>query len=296
MGASPEELRARVGTLEPVDCPICRRDHSELFAEDLFGFHIVRCAKCRLLYLNPRPSSGWLLDNIYVDEYHEALPAAGAPLVEPRQRRLSRQVDGIERLTSGRTVLDVGCGQGDFLEFAAGRGWKVFGTEISPTLVVRLQSHLPQGTFFCGRMGEIQFENVRFDAIRLNHVLEHTLDPAVELGHAAAVLADNGVVYVSVPNLDSLDSRLKTLLSRLRLKRNLYRHFSTLHHLWFFTPETMCRLAESVGLRVAALETPVYSDRARGRLAAVFDRAVLEPLRMGNCVDIALMKPANANR
>ena len=292
IGASPEEVRARLGPLEPLLCPICEIDQAQPFATDWYGFRIVRCAGCDLLYLNPRPSYSWLIENIYSDEYHHSLASVDEPLDQNRRALFERQLNGIERHVRPGRLLDVGCGQGGFLGFAARRGWQVFGTEVSPQWITGLEKALPQGTFFCGQMDEVDFRGHRFEAIRLNHVLEHTRNPARELARAAELLGPGGVVYLSVPNAASLDTRWKNLLSRLWLKRKRYRHFTTLHHLWYFTPKTLGRLANSVGLLAAGLETPVYfTQQQRDTAFASVYRALLEPAGLGNCVDAYLVKP-----
>ncbi len=290
MGASPEEVRARLGPLEPVLCPICKKDQAQVFAVDYYRLRIVRCGGCDLLYLNPRPSYAWLVKNVYVAEYHESLPSALQPLDDNLRGNLTRQLKSIERFGRPGRMLDVGCGQGGFLAFAASRGWQIFGTEVSPRAVRALEESLPQGNFFCGQMDEVDFGDLRFEAIRLNHVLEHTQNPARDLACAAERLSDEGVIYVSVPNLASLDARIKNLLSRLRLKQRRYRHLSTLHHLFFFTPASLARLASAAGLRVAALETPVYFPQGRGPVVASMYRRLLEPFGLGNCVDACLVK------
>lgn len=294
MGASPAEVRDRLGALEAVLCPICEQDRARVFAVDYYGFRIVRCETCQLLYLHPRPNFNWLVENLYVEEYHQTLPAVAEMPDAIRRYLFSRQLEGIERHVQGGSLLDVGCGQGGFLAFAQQRGWRVYGTEVSPELVSALQRALPQGTFFCGRLDEVDFRGQRFDAIYLNHVLEHTQNPVLLLKQAAELLRESGVIYVSVPNVASLDARLKNLLSHLRLKRKRFRHLAALHHLWFFTAETLERATRAAKLRAARLETPVYFSRpVRAGLARV-RRALLEPLGLGNCVDAYLVKDAGS--
>ncbi len=290
IGASPAEVRARLGAMEAVACAICRHAQARLFGVDYYGFHIVRCQTCGLLYQSPRPSYEWLLANVYAEGYHETLPSASQRPHANQHYIFARQLRRIEQFVTRGSLLDVGCGQGGFLAFAAERGWRIAGTEVTGPLVEWLQRQLPQGRFHTARLEEFPFAGPRFDAIRLNHVLEHTQDPARELNLASTLLRDQGVVYVSVPNVASLDSRLKNLLSRLGLKRRPYRHLTALHHLWFFTPASLARLAESVGLRVCALETPLYVYGERSRPLAPLRRAIVEPAHLGNSLDACLAK------
>jgi 2-polyprenyl-3-methyl-5-hydroxy-6-metoxy-1,4-benzoquinol methylase len=290
IGASPEEVHRRLGQLAPVLCPICRKDSPQLFAIDYYGFRIVRCDGCSLLYLNPRPTYAWLVENTYAEEYRESQLPVSRPLDDNHHHQFTRQLNGIERHCRRGRLLDVGCGGGEFLAYAADRGWNIFGTEISAGLVTALGKSLPQGTFSCGRLGDVDFQGRRFDAIRFNHVLEHLQDPVGELTRAAELLDQEGVIYVSVPNCASLDTRVKNFLSRLALKRRRYRHFSTLHHLFFFTPATLALLASAARLRATTIETPVYFSRPRAPWVVRPSRTLLEPFGLGNCVDACLLK------
>jgi SAM-dependent methyltransferase len=290
IGASPEEVRSRLGPMEPALCAICRHSRARLFGVDLYGFHIVRCETCGLLYQSPRPGYEWLIANVYADGYHQALPSAAQPPHANQHYIFARQLAQIERHVERGSLLDVGCGQGGFLAFAASRGWRIAGTEVTAPLVQWLELQLPQGKFVTGRLGEFSLGGLQFDAVRLNHVLEHTQDPARELALASELLRAGGVMYVSVPNVASLDSRMKNLLSRMGLKRRPYRHLTALHHLWFFTPPSLARLAESVGLHVRLLETPLYTYGERPRPLTGLRRALVEPLHLGNSLDACLVK------
>lgn len=290
IGASPQEVHRRLGQLESVLCPICRKDGARLFAVDCYGFRIVRCEGCSLLYVNPRPTYTWLVENTYAKEYRESQLSLPRPLDDNQRHQFMRQLSGIELHCRRGRLLDVGCGGGEFLAYAASHGWKIFGTEISAGLVAVLGKKLPQGTFFSGQLGEVDFRGQRFDAIRFNHVLEHVQDPVLELTRAAELLDHEGAIYVSVPNCASLDARVKNLLSRLALKRRRYRHFGTLHHMFFFTPVTLSRLAIAARLRATTIETPVYFSRPRAPSVVRACRTLLEPFRLGNCVDACLLK------
>ncbi len=85
-------------------------------------FRFVRCRRCSLVYLDPRPSEA-AIDRFYPPDYlpHRGPEAWGrwAPLVRSSERRLDaerlRWVLGYERLGPGTPVLDVGCGRPTFL-------------------------------------------------------------------------------------------------------------------------------------------------------------------------------------
>lgn len=73
-------------------------------------------------------------------------------------------------------LLDVGCGSGEFLAQMRELGWDVFGVEPDPQAarVAREQFGL---TVWPGALAEASFPDGFFDAVTLNHVIEHVADP-----------------------------------------------------------------------------------------------------------------------
>ena len=57
-----------------------------------------------------------------------------------------------------------------------------------------------------GALHQIDFGSLRFDVVRFNHVLEHTQDPLAELRRAHELLAPEGILLISVPNLAGFSS------------------------------------------------------------------------------------------
>ena len=136
-----------------------------------------------------------------------------------------------------------------------------------------------------GRLLEIDFGGARFDAIRFNHVLEHTQNPLAELQRSRTLLNPGGVIYISVPNIAGISTNLKNLQSRLHLKKRRWRHYAALHHLWFFTPSTLRRLIAHAGLGVLRWETPVFKKQGQSVIVDSISRQLLEKSRSSSILD-----------
>lgn len=104
-------------------------------------------------------------------------------------------LDDVERVIArhfaGRSLIEVGCGKGWFLETLIARGYRVTGVDPAyegdnPTVV-----KAP----FTRDLG------LRGDAVVLRHVLEHIPDPVAFLGEIAAA-NQGGQIYIEVPCLD----------------------------------------------------------------------------------------------
>jgi 2-polyprenyl-3-methyl-5-hydroxy-6-metoxy-1,4-benzoquinol methylase len=218
---------------------------------------------------------------VYGADYHRPDEAT----VDARhERHYARQIARLERcLDAGRRhLLDVGCGAGAFLRFVNDRGWEAEGTD----MVVTEWARASGAKLWAGELPAIDFGNTHYDVVRFNHVLEHTRDPLLELRRAHELVAPGGIVLIGVPNVAGLSPRLKSWQSRLGLKSKRWRHYAALHHLWFFTPTTLRRLAEAAGFDVVRVETPTMDRPDRSAVLTGAYRGLLETCRAGSLLDL----------
>ena len=273
--------RAAFGKMEWVLCPVCAVEPVP-FAVDHQGFRLCRCPSCRLECASPRPAFEELHSKVYNEDYFPH--SRPAQEVDPLRRyQFDRQLRTLERFSRGnKRLLDVGCGEGSFLGSAQDRGWDVTGTDIRISREARaLSCPLLEGT-----LGEIALEPGSFDVIRFNHVLEHTQNPLEELARARTLLAENGTIFVSVPNLAGISARIKSFQSRLHLKSHRWRHYAAIHHLWYFTPASLKTLVEKAGLQTLLWETPVLKKPGRGPVGDLVYRWTLEKPRCASILDL----------
>lgn len=213
---------------------------------------VVRCTGCTLQFAASYPEIEQVGTEMYGADYFER-----ALQELPERRRifgaLLAEVEGM--LGRRGRLLDVGAGEGTLLRVAAERGWEVVGLDVAGAMVqhVRRELGLPMHQ---GTLDTVALPASSFDAVILNHVLEHVRDPVTTLRRVGALLVPGGLVRLEVPNLASLSSQLKSAQSRLRLKRSPWKHYSTDHHFWFFTPATLRRTIATAGLWLVHLAAP----------------------------------------
>jgi len=111
-------------------------------------------------------------------------------------RHLDAVLDVMRRHFAGRTLVEVGCGKGLFLERLLGAGFDVTGLdptyEGSNPRVIR--------EFFTPAVG------IRAEGIVLRHVLEHVQDPVAFLAGLREANGGRGTIYIEVPCLDWIAS------------------------------------------------------------------------------------------
>lgn len=270
------------GELEPtekVDCPLCGIA-PEPFAVDDHGFNLCQCSKCGLQFVTPRLDFEQLAEKVYTDVY---FPRRDNEITEPERFQYSHQLENFERLLGKKgKVLDIGCGNGSFLSFAETNGWEIAGVDI------KLSSDARRLTcpLWEGRLQDIDFGDAAFDVVRLNHVLEHTQNPVEELQIVRSLLNPGAIVYLSVPNIAGISAKLKNAQSRLKLKGRPWRHYAAMHHLFFFTPETLGNVAKGAGLRPLEWETPIHKKEGQSAMLESLYKILMEKPRTGSILDL----------
>ena len=104
--------------------------------------------------------------------------------------------------TQTARLLDIGCGNGDFLALAKEAGWNVFGCDPDPSArSIASQS----GAEIRAGGAEAWLESAgSFDAVTMSHVLEHVPDPVTTLQEVHALLRPGGFLYLELPNIEAI--------------------------------------------------------------------------------------------
>lgn len=223
------------------DCPCCGAKNS---SGDLFQginadlprsprLSILRCSRCGIVYTGnpPAETSG---EDLYFDGYY------GEAASERLSNRLAIALFQKERQALALAdhmparVLDVGCGDGTFLRCLPA-GVECFGYE--PSL---------SGRSALGKLGVRQLDphgpasehEASFDLITLWQVFEHVDTPDDLLQRLRRLLKSSGSVFISVPNLDSLQARMF---------RGHWFHLDPARHLFHYEKKTLAEVCERNG-------------------------------------------------
>ena len=171
-------------------CPGCHSQSIASFRKP----DIAECQSCHLLFRNPRPTQAEIARSYDTGGTFAAWQDEDAD----RALMWARRAALIRRFSSGGNLLDVGTGDGRFLQLCRSAGYEVVGTEVSETGAAYARR---QG--FDVRMGqvtEIELPPASFDIITVWHVLEHVPEPRAVLTKLHSLLRPHGVLIVAVPN------------------------------------------------------------------------------------------------
>ncbi|MCF8331500.1 MAG: class I SAM-dependent methyltransferase [Bacteroidales bacterium] len=136
---------------------------------------------------------------------------------------LKQKYDLVRRYKSGKSILDIGSGTGELLNFFKQSGWEVQGIEPdSRARNYAVQKHnIPVEDE--NRISELK--GLSFDVITMWHVLEHVPNLNQRIQSVRRLLKNDGIIVVAVPNPESFDAaKYGEYWAAYDLPRHLY-HF-----------------------------------------------------------------------
>jgi SAM-dependent methyltransferase len=171
----------------------------------------MRCEDCDLMFFNPQPSDAELAQ-IYTKEYflgHESEEGRrnAGELKRATARQYLAELTRYNGAPSGR-LLEVGCGEGDFLSEAETAGYEVLGVEYSADACATANDRLKRGRVEQGELADAKLPESHFDVCVLNDVIEHVRDPIAFLREIRRVLRPGGALFIATPCLDSWSARV----------------------------------------------------------------------------------------
>ena len=267
---------------ETVACPVCGSDKYKKW--ERFGntlqYTYVLCKNCTLVYLNPRPA------------YDEAFVYDAYEFYADNDERYNITSDYYQKHTSFEKrealeacrydkyrshLLDVGCATGKFLYRSKTHYKKVTGVEVSARMAALVSSKLGVEVLTT-RFEELQTNDL-YSCIHMSHVLEHFPSPNLWLQKAATLLAPDGILVISVPNMFSADRLIKNVTKRLGLFVNKWEAWRTPDHLFEPTYKAMQYLFDSQKFKI--IDCYSYS-RTKAHDDTVFTRLYHHKWRLGS--------------
>lgn len=228
------------------DCPLCgKSDFSSVRKAPYYRgekevFNIDECKSCGFWFTNPQPEGESLAAYYESDDYVSHTDGTGSVLDlvynKVRDYALNKKLALVESAVKDKTkLLDYGAGTGAFLARAKEKNWSVTGIEPSP---VARENALKKGVELLSVENRNQIADASCSAISLWHVLEHLPDLKESMQYFNAKLAQEGVLFIAVPNHESHDAKHY---------KNEWAALDAPLHLWHFAKSDIKRLAEDNG-------------------------------------------------
>jgi 2-polyprenyl-3-methyl-5-hydroxy-6-metoxy-1,4-benzoquinol methylase len=212
---------------------ICRHDRR------LKRLHSVACDDCGLIRTDPMPTEVEL-EAYYASEYRRDYQwsLSDSPprfhLKRSAREAATRHAILAPVLKSSSRLLDFGSGSGEFLDLMQRERHIVTGIEPGESFAAHARK--AYGVEVISKpWREVELPVGGFDVITAHHVLEHLREPIRALKRLRDWLADDGAIYIAVPNGEA--------------KRDQsFQHFH-FAHVHTFTPKTLLHAGLAAGLK-----------------------------------------------
>lgn len=253
-------------TLEIIECPICGDTYYDNYisGKDFVNnidenFTYVRCNSCGLVYQNPRMTPQSLAEKLYSGNYSRQDLNMGRSLeriysnIFNAYAKLFFKLDRFPQINKKGTVLDIGCGGCAELNYYKQAGWECYGIDLDPDVEIIGKKH--GLNIYIGELKEAKYPENFFDLIIMKHSLEHIPNPNEILIEVRRILKYDGILYIEVPNGESLE---------IILFKNFWHqlHFG---HLYLYSPRTLSKLVSKNHfhvIRIAHNPQPISFSRS----------------------------------
>lgn len=254
-------------------CPICNQTSQYDFSSrDLMFNHYERydyqrCTNCNFIYQYPAPTAEQI-STFYPDSYDVYEEQSRLKKISNLSKSILKKYYGYSHLKTNVSsdllciithrvdsdyrvpfvkdgyLLDVGCGNGRYLDGMSALGWRVKGVEfneyaINVCRLSKLDVH--HGDLFSAK-----FESDSFDVINVSHVIEHVPNPKQLFAELARILKKNGTLIIKTPNSEAL--------GRALFNTNWFPN-DVPRHIYFFSEKNLREVGNACGLKVQEIKT-----------------------------------------
>lgn len=234
--------------MEQAKCALCGGKDYTVFSKSkdyrchrsAVDFTLVKCKKCDLIYLNPRPSRKEI-GKFYPKDYYQSRSL----LLEETLDKflLKNDIKNLKKYKKNGKILDLGCGAGKFISEVQNLGFETYGVDVSKDAyeIARKKGI----KVFHGELIEQKFPNNCFDAVTLWHSFEHLYNPDLTLREIARILKKDGILIMETPNIDSFS---------FDLFKKYYFHLDLPRHLYHWSIKTMEKILDKNGFKITKNE------------------------------------------
>ena len=171
-------------------------------------------------------------------------------LLAARRRKIDVEMRYMPKPSTHSRLLDLGCGNGNFLLRARQVGWHTLGVELDPKAAAL--AHQRGLDVKVGDINILENESA-FDGITLSHLIEHVHDPVAVITACYRLLKPGGWIWLETPNIDSQGHQLYG---------KYWRGLEAPRHLVLFNNNSLRHLLSTVGFE--HLEVLPYRPVCRG--------------------------------
>ncbi len=224
-----------------IDC----KDHSVSKEE----FKLVRNDEYDLLITNPIPDN---LSSYYESEEYISHTDSSEGIINKiyqrvRKYTISKKIKLINNYSNkSKTILDIGCGTGDFIKECKNNDWEVVGIE--PNSKAK-EIGLTKDLVIFSSIDDIIEQ--KFDIITMWHVLEHVTDLDDTINKIKNMLTENGTLIIAVPNYKSYDASYY---------KSFWAAYDVPRHVWHFSKNSIKKIFKKFKMEVIKIKPMLFDS------------------------------------
>jgi 2-polyprenyl-3-methyl-5-hydroxy-6-metoxy-1,4-benzoquinol methylase len=213
-----------------------------------FGFDI--CSQCGVYKLDPMPHLEEL-KSYYTEDYH-GFHTSNKGIITFLYKVIYKLRFSIYKkyLGADGSLLDVGCADAEYFDLLKLElpDALLCGVEFKDEIAE--QGRLKGRNIITGTIEDCPKEK-KYDLIIMNNLIEHVIDPILELRKANKLLADGGHIIIETPNVSSWDQMV------------FKQHWGGYHiprHTYLFSPRSIKQLANLTGFKIKKMNFLLNTD------------------------------------
>lgn len=246
--------------LEKPQCILCGQTEERILFQKKSPageiFTLVRCTRCGLQYVSPRPSEE-MMSRYYGESYFSQRTDRGynnyfSPEIRKEiERVITLNLADLDffqyenSITDNKKSLDIGCAAGYFVAYLNSRGWDAQGIDISAECINFAQKELKLKTE-CNDYLKKEYPE-KFHLITLWASIEHLHNPQSVIEKAYHDLHENGYLYISTCRVGGVNA--------MKLFGKNWRFYNFPEHLYFFSHRTLLQLLARYGFTIERYKT-----------------------------------------
>lgn len=244
-----------------INCILCDQKTSKIqsyFSSfDSKEYSLMECKSCGTQFWHPlkQPEAAYYEDEIQ-DIYKEM--HKGRKELDVRYKQFLHDFPAL----SEKTILDVGCSEGLFLETVQALGNRVYGIDIDSISVEKARQRGLEDIYNMdvdSFVDEAEKMGMKFDIITAFDVIEHLIDPVKVMKHLSRMLSPQGMLVGTVPNAD-------------RFLRDHIKTDYPPHHFFRFNKKSLSALLQASDYTVQTIAVIEYGYSGRMLLKSLLHR------------------------
>lgn len=132
-------------------------------------------------------------------------------------------------------LLDIGCGNGAFVNVALRQGIESYGIDVADVAQDKTR-------IYVGELESVSFPTCEFDCVTMHDVLEHFPDPLSSLREVMRIVKEEGQLILEVPDFHCSSGK---------------RHWKEREHIWFLRRKDVERMLDQAGFDLQSVTKPV---------------------------------------